>query len=216
MRAVIVFAVTCMITLVAGPAPAHTGSYDMKYVDGSNLILLTFNTHQPASGLDIVHDIRLYDLVGAPIPYDEVRVEVHTRANTDKLAAGGNTLIEGDTLPMLATNESKMTYAYPISGSYTLTTEFFSGGRPISRGEFAVEIAPGTAESSSGYGPLPLVVAFAGGAAAAVVLMTLVRRRRRDVVAAPLSEAPAPPPDRAADADASLADDAGTAFQSTH
>ncbi|KQW52749.1 hypothetical protein ASC77_00020 [Nocardioides sp. Root1257] len=178
MRAVLALVLACLVALVGGPARAHTGSYDMKYVDGSNLILLTFNTHQPTSGLDIVHDIRLYDLVGAPIPYDEVRVEVHTRKNTDKLAVGGDSLIEEDTLPMLATNESKLTYAYPISGSYTLSTEFLAGGRPISRGEFAIEITPGAAESSSGYGPLPLVAAFAGGAAVALVVTALVRRRR--------------------------------------
>ena len=182
MRVLTAILVACIVALVAGPARAHTGSYDMKYVDGSNLILLTFNTHQPTSGLDIVHDIRLYDLVGAPIPYDEVRVEVHTRKNTDKLAVGGDSLIEEDTLPMLATNESKLTYAYPISGSYTLSTEFLAGGRPISRGEFAIEITPGTTETSSGYGPVPLVVAFAGGAAVAIVVMALVRRRRSDEV----------------------------------
>ena len=194
MRALVAFVLACVVALVAGPARAHTGSYDMKYVDGSNLILLTFNTHQPVSGLDIVHDIRLYDLVGAPIPYDEVRVEVHTRKNTDKLAAGGDSLIEGDTLPMLATNESKLTYAYPISGSYTVTTEFFSGGQPISRGEFAVEIAPGTTETSSGYGPLPLIAAFAGGVAVTLVVMALVRRRRAEAVeAVEVAEEPAEP-----------------------
>jgi hypothetical protein len=182
MRTGLAFVVACLLVMVAGPAGparAHTGAYDMKYIDGSNLILLTFNTHQPVSGLDIVHNIRLYDLVGAPIPYDEVRVEVHTRGNTDKLAAGGSTLLDGETLPMLATNESKMTLAYPISGSYTLTAEFLAGGSPISRAEFAVDVARGSAEASSGYGPFPLILAFGAGAAGAVLLMHLRRLRRR-------------------------------------
>jgi hypothetical protein len=179
MRTLVALVVACFLVLVAGPARAHTGSYDMKYVDGSNLILVTFNTHQPVSGTDIIHNIRLYDLVGAPIPYDEVRVEVHTRGNTDELAAGDSTLLEGDTLPMLPTNESKMTFAYPISGSYGLTVEFFAGGRPISQAEFAVEVAKGSTEASSGYGVLPLVVAFAAGAAGAGLVMGLRRMRRR-------------------------------------
>jgi hypothetical protein len=179
MRALVALVAACLLVLVMGPARAHAGSYDMKYVDGSNLILVTFNTHQPASGIDIIHNIRLYDLVGAPIPYDEVRVEVHTRGNTDKLVAGDSTLLESDTLPMLPTNESKMTFAYPISGSYTLTAEFFADGRPISQAEFAVDVAKGSAEASSGYGILPLVGAFAAGVAGAVLLMGLRRARRR-------------------------------------
>ena len=41
------------LILLAGPAPAqaHGGSYDLKYIDGSNVLLLTFNTHAPVSGL---------------------------------------------------------------------------------------------------------------------------------------------------------------------
>jgi len=174
MRPLLALIASCLLVLTGSPVQAHTGSYDMKYIDGSNLILLTFNTHQPVSGLDIVHNIRLYDLVGAPIPYDEVHVEVRARGNTERLAVAGSSLISEETMPMLPTNESKLTYAYPLSGSYTLTAEFRADGRAISRAEFAVEVGRGSTEESSGFGLLPLAGAFLLG----IAVMLPFRRRR--------------------------------------
>lgn len=127
------------------PAQAHGGSYDVKYVDGSNLLLLTFNTHAPVSGLDIEHDLRLYDLLGAPIPYDEVAVEVHTRDKNQSTTLRGSDLLEEQVVPMLPTNESKLDLTYPVAGAYTLDVEFRAGGRAISSGTFAVDVGQGTA-----------------------------------------------------------------------
>lgn len=137
-----------LAALLAGagvaPARAHGGSYDMKYVDGANVLLLTFNTHTPVSGLDIEHNLRLYDLFGAPIPYDEVAVEVHTRDKGRSTTLRGSTLLEEQAAPMLPTNESKLTRAYPVAGAYTLRVEFRAGGRAISSGTFAVVVGQGT------------------------------------------------------------------------
>jgi hypothetical protein len=137
----------------AVPAHAHGGSYDMKYIDGSNVLLLTFNTHTPVSGLDIEHNLRLYDQLGAPIPYDEVVVEVHTRDKDQSTTLRGSTLLEEQSATMLATNESKLTVAYPVAGAYTLDVEFRAGGRAISSGSFAVDVGQG----ASGPGGFPWI-----------------------------------------------------------
>lgn len=132
-------------------AQAHGGSYDLKYIDGSNVLLLTFNTHAPVSGLDVEHNLRLYDLLGAPIAYDEVAVEVHTRGDDQGLALRGQTLLHEETVPMLATNESKLTYAYPLPGSYSVRVVFRAGGRDISRGEFALVVDRGSSGPAGGF-----------------------------------------------------------------
>jgi hypothetical protein len=171
MRVLTALALTALLALTGGPARAHTGSYDMKYVDGSNVILLTFNTHQPVTGLDIEHNIRLYDLVGAPIVYDEVHVEVHTQdrgSGVDELEAS---LRKDVSLPMLPTNESKMTFRYPGPGAYTLTTIFSAGGREISRGGFAIDIGQGSGGSSSWFRSWWLAGAFLLGAGASWLLL---------------------------------------------
>lgn len=150
-------ALVAALVMIVAPAPAlaHGGSYDMKYVDGSNVLLLTFNTHTPVSGLDIEHDLRLYDLLGAPITYDEVAVELHARDDTEGIALRGQTLLQEETVPMLATNESKLTLAYPVPGSYTLRVVFSAGGSPISSGEFAVNVDQGA--SGGGGGGFPWI-----------------------------------------------------------
>ena len=186
MRIRVVLVTAWLLTLLApAAASAHAGNYDMKYVDGSNVVLLTFNTHQPVAGLDIIHNIRLYDLVGAPVSYDKVHVEVHTRDNTSGLALPGRTLLHEETLPMLATNESRMTYSYPGSGSFTVKTVFRAGGREISRGEFAVDVARGAPGSSlRGHAWPQIVVAFLLGLAA-YHFGSRRKRRRSDETEAP-------------------------------
>ena len=179
MRGLLALAVSGLLLVPVGPAQAHAGTYDMKYVDGSNLILLTFNTHQPVSGLDIEHNIRLYDLVGAPIPYDEVDVQVHTQEATSGGVDGLQTSLRKEaTLAMLATNESTLDYTYPTSGPYRLTTVFFSGGQEISRGEFAIDISTGNNAPSRGFAGWWLGVAFVLGSALTWALTWALARRR--------------------------------------
>ncbi|PUA80215.1 hypothetical protein [Nocardioides currus] len=167
----------------AGPAVAHGGAFDMKYVDGSNILLLTFNTHAPVSGLDIEHDLRLYDLVGAPIPFDEVAFEVDTRANTNQLTLNKDGVLHEDTAPMLPTNESKLTFAYPAPGSYSLDVTFREGGRDISHGVFALDVAPGS-QGASGFPWIRLGLAFLLG----LFVASLLRRRAPVVVTEPVVE----------------------------
>ena len=133
----------------------HGGSYDLKYVDGSNVELVTFNTHVPVAEMDIIHNIRLYDLLGAPVPYEQVEVEFHSRDRD--LTAGRKSLLHAETLPMLATNESMLTWRYPVQGDYTLKLRFVAGGRTVSQGQLAVAV--GRPTGSAGFDD---VVARAG------------------------------------------------------
>ena len=173
------------------PAGAHGGSYDMKYVDGSNVLLLTFNTHAPVSGLDIEHDLRLYDLLGAPIVYDEVDLEVHTKDDKSGLTLRNQTLLLEKTVPMLPTNESKLTYAYPLPGAYVLRVSFRAGGRVISSGTFALDVGAGTS-APGGFPWVRLGLTLALG----ILVGTLLPRGRREDVGRSHDEADdAPHPD---------------------
>ena len=171
----VVAAAVLIVLTVPGAAYAHSGTYDMKYVDGSNLVLVTFNTHQPVSGLSIMHNIRLYDLTGAPIPYDTAKVEVHTRGKSSGITLRGHTLLEEADLPLDPTNDSTLTYSYPRAGAYTLLVSFWAGGRQVSHGEFAVGVGQGASTGALAGLRLPqTVAAFLLGLAA----YHLVARRR--------------------------------------
>ena len=166
---------------IVAPAQAHGGSYDMKYVDGSNVLLLTFNTHAPVSGLAIEHDLRLYDLLGAPITYDDVSVEVHTRDRDGGTTLRGESLLLDKTVPMLPTNESKLTYTYPVPGAYSVLVAFHAGGREISRGEFAVDVGTGTTGGASGFPWVRLGLALLAG----LFIGSLLPRGRTERVVGP-------------------------------
>jgi hypothetical protein len=171
----VVAAAALLLVGAPGAADAHSGAFDMKYVDGSNLVLVTFNTHQPVSGLTIRHNIRLYDLVGAPIPYEVAKVAVHTRGKDSGITLRGHTLLEEQTLPLEPTNDSTLTYAYPRAGAYTLLVTFWAGGRAISHGEFAVDVGQGASTGALAGLRLPqTVAAFLAGLAC----YHLVSRRR--------------------------------------
>ena len=170
MRRVLGLLATVLVLAVAAPpAWSHSGSYDMKYVDGSNVLLLTFNTHTPVSGLEIEHNLRLYDLLGAPVPYSEVAVEVHTQDENRSTTLRGSTLVSEQVAPMLPTNESKLTTTYPVAGAYSLVVEFRAGGRAISEGRFAIDVGQGT-PTPGGFPWIRLGIALLVGIAVGAML----------------------------------------------
>jgi hypothetical protein len=185
-------ALAVLVLGVPAPAGAHGGSYDLKYVDGSNLLLVTFNTHRPVAELAIDHNLRLYDLLGAPVPYDEVEVEFHSRERGKDLAPNGGSLLHAETVPMLATNESRVVWAYPVAGQYTIVLRFLGDGRTVSSGKLAVDVGPPAGAGGFTWGTwLPLGLGVLGGVAAYHVLV--VRRR----VPVPAAEPARPVPPRA-------------------
>ena len=179
MRRLLAVVAALLLSGVIGiPAHAHGGSYDMKYVDGSNVLLLTFNTHAPVSGLDIEHNLRLYDLVGAPIAYDEVAVEVHTLEKGQPTTLRGGTTLHEETLPMLATNESKLAFVYPLPGSYSVRVVFMADGRAVSSGEFVFDVDPGSGGGSGGFPWVRLVLTLLVGVAIGATLPLAGARQR--------------------------------------
>jgi hypothetical protein len=193
MRSTVRWLLLVLVALVFGgsatvPGYAHSGSYDMKYVDGANVLLLTFNTHTPVSGLDIEHNLRLYDQLGAPVPYDEVAVEVHTQDRNQSTTLRGSTLISEQLAPMLPTNESKLSVTYPVAGAYSLLVEFRAGGRAISTGRFAVDVGQGTS-TPGGFPWLRLGLTLLLGIAVGAMLP-----RRASGTAEPVAVEQAPEP----------------------
>jgi hypothetical protein len=166
LRAVLGAMVALVVAMgLAAPASAHSGSFDMKFVDGQRLILITFNTHLPASGLRIMHNIRLYDLGGTPIPYKDVQVSVAEQGLSNRFTLRGGDAVDL-VAPMRDTNDSSVTFTYPQQGRYSLVATFRGAdGAQLARGEFAVDVAKGVGGSGLPLGTLFLaVVAFVLGA----------------------------------------------------
>lgn len=129
--------VISLLVLIMPSTSLANGNYDLKYVDGSNLILVTYNGHAPVSGIETEHNVRLYDLIGAPIPFSTVHIEI----------VKGSTSAFDATLKSTETNDVTFNYVYPKAGKYTLKATFSDNGKDVSSGEMAVEVTKGANQS---------------------------------------------------------------------
>ena len=150
MRRLLVALVAVFLVAGTAPAQAHGGSYDMKYVDGSNLLLLTFNTHPPSPGWPSSTTCGSTTCSAPRSPTTRWPSRCTPATTTEHHPPHDHPAHE-KTQPMLATNESKLTYNYPLPGSYTLRVVFRAGGRAISSGEFAVDVGQGTPGAPGGF-----------------------------------------------------------------
>lgn len=174
-----------LLVLCPATAHAHSGSYDLKFVDGSNVVLLTLNSHEPVTGTPILHNIRLYDLVGNPVPYTEVLVEVRRTDGEDVPGQRGRPVLHDEVLPISPDNDSTLRYRYPQPGNHALALVFMNGEQEVSRAEFSLPVAAGPGSAPlAGFATWQVLVAFVLGVACALLL------GRRAASAGPDAERP--------------------------
>ena len=151
----------------------------MKYVDGSNLVLLTVNTHQPFSGAPLLHNLRLYDLMGAPIPFERAEVSVVGRGAAGSVGLRGRDALFEQSVPISPNNDVAVTYTYPRSGAYTLQVAFVTGTQTVSRGQFVLDVGQGSGPGLlAGFALPETAAAFLLG----VLAVHLVSRRRSELL----------------------------------
>ena len=95
---------------------------------------------------------------------------------TGGITLRGSSLLHEETVPMLATNESKVSYTYPLSGAYSLRVVFRAGGRDISSGTFVFDVDQGSTGGSSGFPWVRLGLTLLLG----VFIGSLLSRRSED------------------------------------
>ncbi len=111
---------------------AHTGMYTAKYVDGANIVLMTDNSHEMTTGIEIMLNFRLYDTTGAPIPFDTM---------TFDLTKNGST-VASETIEVTANNDIIKDYRFSKPGDYLIRTTFLDNQKEISHGEFPITVTP--------------------------------------------------------------------------
>lgn len=173
-----------LVLLVPASAGAHGSNFTYKYMDGDNFVHVTHNVHHEEAGLPITYNLRLYNMDGQLIPFQEVEARVLHGAKSvhyQKVSASLN----GDAF---------FTYTFPKKGAYVLHFHFLDNDKEIARGQFPVNVEAGVNESFfSGMLTPQAALTFvlgAGVGAAAVVyrrpllslpkrLKSVAARRRR-------------------------------------
>lgn len=135
-------------------ASAHGAIFTYKYIDGDNLVMVTHNVHDAQAGAPITYNLRLYNMDGQLIPFQQVQTKVQQ---------GGKTVHE-QTIPVTQDNEANLVYTYPTEGTYVLALTFLDQDKQIAHGEFPIVVAKGLAGNL--FYIITLAVAFVLGGGA--------------------------------------------------
>jgi hypothetical protein len=154
--------VSVLLSLLIMPAAvsAHGAIFTYKYIDGSNMVMVTHNVHDPQAGASITYNLRLYTMDGQPIRFQGVESQVKR----------GTKVLHAQTVPATDFDDANFTYTYPRQGNYTLDFTFVDNDKQVAHGEFPVVVAKGLDSGLlTDVFTITTLIAFVAGAAAATV-----------------------------------------------
>jgi hypothetical protein len=162
--------ISLLLIAMPGSALAHGSSFNFKYIDGPNVIMVTHNVHDPHAGVRLTYNIRLYNLTGQAVPFDKLEVE---------FTLDGRSVYKHSFAPS-RNDDVMLVYTYPKEGNYMLHTRFLQNGTQIIKGEFPLVVEKGLEKSPASFFTLQTGVAFVIGVAASS--MYWQQRRARQVL----------------------------------
>lgn len=134
-------------------ASAHESAFTLKYIDGKNLVVATYNVHEVEPGLPITYNWRIYDTSGVPVAYKTMHISlVH-----------GDKVVYEKMLKASGYNDSDWVYRYPENGEYMLHVHFMDGDTHIATGEFPILVEGHARGLPDGIINTQTLLAFAAG-----------------------------------------------------
>lgn len=128
--------VSVLILLVSGYGQAMGGMYTAKFVDGSNLVIMTNNAHNTQAGIPINYNLRLYDMEGKPITFSNIQME---------LRHGDKTLLSQN-LRRSVNDDASFEHTFAKQGAYNLVVHFMDNDKHVAQGEFPLVVNKGVDE----------------------------------------------------------------------
>lgn len=161
--------VSVLILLISSYGQAMGGMYTAKFVDGSNLILMTNNVHNTQAGAPITYNLRLYDMEGRPITFSNVQME---------LKHGNKTLLDQN-LRRSVDEDASFEYTFARQGAYNLVVRFMDNDKQVAQGEFPLVVSKGVDEGFFAGAFTPqTAIAFGLGAGAFALVQSRGRLNR--------------------------------------
>jgi hypothetical protein len=148
-----------LLLLLALPATAraHESVFTLKYVDGENIVIASYNVHEFTAGQPITFNLRVYSISGVPVVYSNVEavVEQHDEVVLDR------------TMPASSYSDVDWVYAFERGGDYGLTLRFTDQDAPTAQAHFPIDVADAPIHGApSGTEPLTSrILAWPTGAA---------------------------------------------------
>jgi len=121
-----------LLLVVAWPATAraHDSIFSLKYVDGDNIIVASYNVHDFTPGLPITFNLRIFTISGVPVAYKSV----------DAVVKRGDEVVFDDTMAASNYNDVNWIYEFDEAGDYDVTLQFTDHGAPVAHAHFPMQV----------------------------------------------------------------------------
>lgn len=156
---------TLVAILVSIPVSSNAmaSMFTAKYIDGTNIVLLTNNVHETNSGLPITYNLRIYDTEGKPISFGNAQLELLQDKH----------VLQSHNLRWTPNNDASIALTFPKQGTYLLKVRFLDNDKQIAQGEFPIVVSKGPNQSWTKDIFTPVTgMSFALGAGLALTLRT--------------------------------------------
>ncbi len=121
--------VTILLPSVSHAMP-HGGVYAAKYIDGSNVVIISNNAPDMQSGILITYNLRIYDREGQPISFTNAHTEIKS----------GSNVIDTQQLRVSQDNDTNLLYTYKSQGAYVIFVKFTDHDKLVAKGEFPIVV----------------------------------------------------------------------------
>jgi hypothetical protein len=121
-----------LLLVVAWPATAraHDEAFTLKYVDGNNIIVASYNVHDFTPDLPITFNLRIFTISGVPVAYKSVETVVKK----------GDEVVFDETMAASNYNDVNWIYAFGKAGDYDLTLQFTDHDAPVAHANFPIQV----------------------------------------------------------------------------
>ena len=118
--------------MVAWPATAgaHDSAFSLKYVDGQNIIVASYNVHNFIPAQPITFNLRIFTISGVPVAYKSVETVVKK----------GDEIVFDETMAASKYNDVNWIYAFGEAGQYDVTLQFTDHSAPVAHANFPMQV----------------------------------------------------------------------------
>src|SRR5262245_26665318 len=119
-----------LVVALPSTAQAHDSLFSLKYVDGDNIIVASYNVHDFTPGLPITFNLRIFSISGVPVAYKSV----------ESVVKKGDEVIFDESMAASNYNDVNWIYVFDEPGDYDVTLKFTDHGSPVAHADFPMQV----------------------------------------------------------------------------
>ena len=120
-----------LVLVFPATARAHEPIFTLKYVDGENIIIASYNVHEFTAAQPVTFNLRVYTIAGVPVVYKNVEAIVEQQGNA----------VFDQTMTASSYNDVNWVYAFPEGGAFDVRLHFTNDDAAVATANFPIDVA---------------------------------------------------------------------------